>query len=321
MTAPTSRPLAAVVTPVYNGAEFLAETMESVQAQTYPSLVHVVLDNASTDATPEIIARFAGGRVPLITARNPALLSMDENWNAALEYIPAEAAYFRILCADDVIMPDATARMVEAAEADPAISVITSAVLRNGVENEFHWPKDRTVFDGAGAIRRFFTDQGAIEARNVMMPRRALASAKPFFDLHVGHSSDIDATLRMLAHGKLCYLHEPLCGVREHAGNATVSEMQPLKVHFNDWLIMLRRHGPWAFGADYAALERRYRRFYFRRMLRWRFVSGGRRIYDLHMKLLSEINARPGPLDFADAALDLALEKAGLRPGWYGYPY
>ena len=39
-------PLVAIATPVYNGAEYLADTMACVQAQTYPNLVHCVLDNA-----------------------------------------------------------------------------------------------------------------------------------------------------------------------------------------------------------------------------------------------------------------------------------
>ena len=64
-------PLVAVVTPVYNGGRYLAETLASVQAQTYPRLIHVVLDNASTDATPELIEQAHGGRVPILARRNP----------------------------------------------------------------------------------------------------------------------------------------------------------------------------------------------------------------------------------------------------------
>jgi glycosyltransferase involved in cell wall biosynthesis len=318
MAADSTKPLVAVVTPVYNGARYLAEVMESVQAQTYANVVHCVLDNASTDATPDIIASFRDRRVPVLTRRNPTLLSMDENWNASLTLIPADAAYFRILCADDFLMPETTEKMVALAESDPEISVVTTAILRNGVEEDFRWPRDRTVFDGAEALRRYFASQGAIEARQAMTRRAALQSASPFFDLNVGHSADIDAALRMLKFGKLGYLHEPLIRVTEHADNQTVSDMIPMKVHFNDWLITLRRHGPYPFGDDYAALERRYWRFYLRRMLRWRLKS--RTVWDKHMELLTKIGSRPSLLDFADAALDFALEKLGLREGWYAYP-
>jgi glycosyltransferase involved in cell wall biosynthesis len=318
MAADSTKPLVAVVTPVYNGAAYLAEVMESVQAQTYPSIVHCVLDNASTDATPEIIASFRNRSVPLVTARNPDLLTMDENWNAALELIPAEAAYFRILCADDPIVPETTTKMVALAESDPAISVVTTAIWRNGVEQDFRWPKDRTVFDGKEALRRYFTVDGAIEARQAMMRREALRSARPFFDLNVGHSADIDAVLRMLKYGKLGFLHEPLIKVLEHADNQTVSDMIPLKVHFNDWLITMRRHAPYAFGYDYPKLEKRYWRFYLRRMLRWRLKS--KRVFDRHVELLDKIGSRPTPHDFADAIFDFGLEKLGLRKSWYAYP-
>ncbi len=40
---PNIRPLVAIVTPVYNGNPWLVRTLASVQAQTYPNLVHVVL--------------------------------------------------------------------------------------------------------------------------------------------------------------------------------------------------------------------------------------------------------------------------------------
>ncbi len=43
-------PLVAVVTPVYNGEKYLAETMECVQAQDYPELVHIVRITLRRDA-------------------------------------------------------------------------------------------------------------------------------------------------------------------------------------------------------------------------------------------------------------------------------
>ena len=77
-------PLIAIVAPVYNGAIYLAETMENVQLLDYPNLVHVVLDNASTDATPEIIQRYIDRRVPILSARNDVTLPMEANWSKAV---------------------------------------------------------------------------------------------------------------------------------------------------------------------------------------------------------------------------------------------
>lgn len=314
-------PLIAIVTPVYNGEAFLDATMKSVQEQTYPNIMHVVLDNASTDRTPEIIESYRDKIVPLITGRNDTLLGMDENWNAALRLIPQEAAYFRILCADDVLMPEATARMAELAEHDPEISIVSTAAFRNSEQADFSWPADRNIFEGEEALRRYFTVAGILEARQMLWRREALASATPFFDLNVGQSADIDAGLRMLAPGKLGFLHEPLIMIREHEANTSSMVMRPQRIHFNDWLITLRRHGPRGFEPEaYARIEARYRRYYFRQMLKWRMGRDGRSVFERHLSLLEKMHAKPSMLDFADSLLDLLLIRLGLRRGWYSYP-
>src|SRR3569833_2198905 len=98
MPTASQGPLVAIVTPVYNGGPFLAEAMASVQALDYPNLVHVVLDNASTDDTPQIIRRFQSARVPVITARNPTLVPLIQNWNLAVRMTPPVVCFFFFFC-------------------------------------------------------------------------------------------------------------------------------------------------------------------------------------------------------------------------------
>ena len=50
----TSEPLVSVVTPVYNDADYLTECVTSVLNQTYSNWEYAIVDNASTDETPEI---------------------------------------------------------------------------------------------------------------------------------------------------------------------------------------------------------------------------------------------------------------------------
>jgi len=55
----TDRPLVSIVTPVLNRARTILGTLESVAAQTYPYLEHIVVDGGSTDGTLEILEGFA----------------------------------------------------------------------------------------------------------------------------------------------------------------------------------------------------------------------------------------------------------------------
>ena len=55
----TSVPFVSIVTPVYNGAAYLADCIESVLAQTYTNWEYIIVDNRSTDSTPDIASAYA----------------------------------------------------------------------------------------------------------------------------------------------------------------------------------------------------------------------------------------------------------------------
>ena len=58
MTEP-GLPLVSIITPSFNQARFLDETMRSVLGQTYPNIEYIVIDGGSTDGSPEIIQKYA----------------------------------------------------------------------------------------------------------------------------------------------------------------------------------------------------------------------------------------------------------------------
>jgi len=52
-------PLVSIITPSYNQAAYIEDTLRSVLQQDYPAIEYLVADGASTDVSPEIIARYA----------------------------------------------------------------------------------------------------------------------------------------------------------------------------------------------------------------------------------------------------------------------
>lgn len=98
------------VIPVYNGEPFIKHTLESVAKQTMRPDRLVVLDNWSTDTTPETVRSFSG--FPSEYIRNPSNLGLFGNCNRVLEFA-AETKYLHLLCADDLIEPDFYERLTK----------------------------------------------------------------------------------------------------------------------------------------------------------------------------------------------------------------
>ncbi len=89
--------------PVRNAQEFILQTLESVAAQTRRPDRVVVLDNCSTDTTPQIVQAFKD--LPIEYIRNPKDLGAFGNFNRCLDFA-AETDYLQILHGDDLIAPD-----------------------------------------------------------------------------------------------------------------------------------------------------------------------------------------------------------------------
>lgn len=93
-------PLVSVVVPVYNGARYLRESLDSILAQTYRPLEVLVLDDASTDETPAVAASYGDA---VRYHRQPANQGIYANVNTGLAL--ARGDYVAVYHADDVYEP------------------------------------------------------------------------------------------------------------------------------------------------------------------------------------------------------------------------
>jgi len=314
-------PPAAIVTPVYNGEVYLSETMEAVQAQDYPNLVHIVLDNASTDGTPEILARYANAKVPVRVFRNAETLPLARNWNAAVDHIPADVKYFRILCADDLIAPAFMTRAIELGERHASVGVIGTYLHENDDPTiDTGWPKDREVIPGPEAMDGYFRRRWWLPSVHAVFRRTDIHRGTPFFDENLV-ANDLAATLRILTRSDLGIVHADLAMTRLHGNSITSRVLVREKRHFYEWLKLLEQFAPVAMGDEKArAYLTLYRRRYLRQLVKWG-IEGDRDLVALHLKGLRALNVAPTAAQFADAALDSILMKIQARERWKGYPF
>lgn len=93
-------PTIAVALPVYNGADYVRKAIESVLGQEHPADEIVIVDDASTDRTPEILRSYDGrARVERLDQRVLA----PEAWNTAVRKTTSE--FVLILAHDDLLHP------------------------------------------------------------------------------------------------------------------------------------------------------------------------------------------------------------------------
>lgn len=124
MNSPTNQtgnatlPLVSIVTPTYNQGPYLAETIRSVLAQDYPNIEYLVLDDGSTDNTPEVLKTFANGEFQWERQENMGQSrTLNKGWQRC------KGRYLCYLSSDDRILPNCISTLVAAMEAHPEVSV------------------------------------------------------------------------------------------------------------------------------------------------------------------------------------------------------
>lgn len=312
-------PLVAIVTPVYNGASHLAETMECVQAQTYPRILHIVLDNASTDGTPAIINTYKNRRIPVVSARHVSTLPIIENWNAAVRMIGPGASYFRVLPADDLISPDGIEKMVAIGEANPEVNVIGCQEWTGGFVRGTELPRDHSIFDGRCIVRGSLLNSihGFPHVHCLFrIPDKGLPGTFYEAEFHGEPllGLDMDAAMRELSKGCYAYVHEPLVTTRLHSGSITATQFAPNHMKMWSELQLIDRWGPVVFDspADYSKCRARHLRFYYRYLLFWR-LRRKLALYEKHLTLLRKASAEPTTSGYAIAAMEWPIVRALRR--------
>ncbi|TIN31089.1 MAG: glycosyltransferase [Mesorhizobium sp.] len=294
-------PLVAVLTPVFNGARYLDETMQCVQGSDYPNLVHVLLDNASTDATPAIIERYRGGQVPIVSRRNDRTIPMNDNFNAVAALTPAGAKYVRLLCADDLMAPSAISRMVAVAERRDDVSVVGCQCANVGVMG-IELDRRTEIFTGASIVKAYLRRQTMVLSGTHFLFRRSVFDALgQQYDPSLA-SSDADCVIRVALEGAFGFVHDVLAKFRHHESSYSAKVATKNGAHLFEWLTLLDRYALKVMSeAEYSECRRIYRRYLLRRSLLRLVKHGDQEFFSLQLRRLAELDDSAGIFDFAGA--------------------
>ena len=166
-------PPASAIVLNHQGLGFVHEAVESLLAQDLPGLEVIVVDNGSTDGSPEDLERRFGGRIRLL--RSPRNLGFGAGNNIGIRH--ASGRHVLLLNSDAVAAPGWARTMVAAAEAEPRIGMVACKVLAQSHRDRIDTVGHLLYPDGLNRGRgRLELDHGQYDAcRRALFPSGAAA--------------------------------------------------------------------------------------------------------------------------------------------------
>lgn len=119
-----SQPRVSILTPVYNGADHLAECIESVLRQTHTNWDYTIVNNCSEDESLAIAQKYALKDPRIRVIDNERFRRIIENHNHTIGHISPESKYCKFVFADDWLYPNCIEEMVRLAEENPTVGLV-----------------------------------------------------------------------------------------------------------------------------------------------------------------------------------------------------
>lgn len=223
-----------VVTAVYNRVGTLRAAIDSVQAQTYPDIEHVIQDGGSTDGTLDVAREAATASTVIVSEPDQGIYDAI---NRGISNASGDA--IGLMHSDDFFAGPHVIDKVAAALADPAIDGVygdLQYVAADEPERVIrHWKSGEY---SAAKLR-----QGWMPPHPTLYLRREVFDRLGLYDTGLQIAADYDAMLRYLAKGgiKLAYIPEVL--VKMRVGGESNRSLERIVQKSREDLTAIRRNG------------------------------------------------------------------------------
>jgi glycosyltransferase involved in cell wall biosynthesis len=214
--------LVSVVIPAYNCAQYIAETLDSILAQTFTAFEIILVNDGSpdTEALDQVLAPYLAEPVSKLRCIRQPNAGPSAARNRGIS--EARGKYVAFLDSDDTWMPNHLANQVQLLETDPTLSL----VYADSLSLKFDTPVDTAFQKRPQALHVTFetlvAERCTICTSSVVASREALTDAGGFEERR-RRSEDFDLWLR-LAHRGARMSYSPAVQVRHRAGNGLASD-------------------------------------------------------------------------------------------------
>jgi glycosyltransferase involved in cell wall biosynthesis len=266
---------------VYNGSDYIAESIESVLGQTFTDFELIVCDNCSTDNTGEIVAGFRDDRVKYV--RNQKNLGLVGNANRCIEVATGE--YIGILHHDDSMMPDNLERKVRLLNEHREVGFVHSNIIlidtKGDVVSSNIWNEDSRHDYVENGIKVFqksmaYLHYGASIFIGAVLARRECYDRIGSFSTELPHCLDSEMWMRMALFYDVACLGTPLVKYRVHPASTSSSwgdynSIPYLKEHYLTAQMLFKTHRERI--PQVTTLKRQVSRAFGERAMTWAYNS------------------------------------------------
>ena len=241
-------PQVTVLLPVRNGSAHLSAALESILAQTFVDFELLVIDDGSTDATPEILRAVRDPRLRVVT--NPQNIGLVPTLNRGLEL--ARGEFIARQDHDDISLPERLEKQVAFLRAHPDCVLLGTEAVQTDAQGRkaFRLLRPHGVED----IRWYLCFDNAFIHSSVMFRREPVCQEfggyAPSF-----HSEDYALWSRIARARETANLPDPLLLYREHGSSVTGSMSTADAAAFDDATTTIRWENLRAVFGEQARME------------------------------------------------------------------
>ena len=239
MKQKTKNPLVSVIMPVYNARDFLALAIESILNQTFQDFEFIIVDDASTDSSWQIISRYQKKFPNKITA-----VRLEKNRNnggdscANEAYKRAKGNFIARMDADDVSLPYRLEKQLAYMRKNPDVILLGTQAFVIDHDGAITGEKREPVQDAI--IRQDYFMYHPIIHPSVMIRRSLLPKRDKLYQIVYSANNDLLTFFELLKYGKFANLSEKLLHYRIHGKNDSLTNpkerfMNTLKIRWYAW--------------------------------------------------------------------------------------
>lgn len=224
------RPRVSVVMPTYNYGRFLGNAIDSWLGQTFADFELIVVDDGSTDQTPDVVASYDDERIVSIRREeNSASAVWARNDGMAV----ARGEFVAVADSDDTSVPDRLASQVQFLDDNADVDILGGALLPVDVSGQpVAAPVYKPVFRNRPEKYRYeLMRENTIYSHSSLMFRRKILNRLGGYHFYAA-CGDYEFMLRATRYFTFCNLKKILVHVRLHTGSTTITFGEKMKKYY-----------------------------------------------------------------------------------------